>query len=112
MRTYHSGAKDMAPVMLFDIEADPHLINDLTDARPEVVNEGLALLERWTTEMMATSEQAVDPLWTVMSEGGPFHTRDEWQPYVERLRKAGRNDAADWLEATNGGYRVGLDGAP
>ncbi len=112
MRTYHSGAKDMKPIMLFDIDADPYLTNDLTEARPELVNEGLALLERWTTEMMATSEQTVDPLWTVMSEGGPFHTRDEWQPYVHRLREAGRSEAADWLEATKGGYRVGLDPTP
>lgn len=99
--------KDFRPYMLFNVEEDPHEQNDLAEDRPDVVNEGLAFLERWHADMMATSESTVDPLWTVMSQGGPYHTRDAVENYVERLRESGREKAADWLERTDGGFLVG-----
>jgi hypothetical protein len=84
---------------LFNVADDPHELNDLADSRPEVVHEGLARLERWTTEMMRTSEYVEDPLWTVMSEGGPYHTRDRLARYAQRLRQTGRDKHAQFLEA-------------
>ncbi len=107
LRTYHSGMKDFEPFMLFNVEDDPHELHDLAEERPEVVNEGLATLERWYADMMATSTSTTDPLWTVMSQGGPFHTRNAVEQYVERLRASGRAEAADWLEKTDGGRLVG-----
>jgi choline-sulfatase len=99
MRTYHDGLKDLKPLMLFDLAEDPHELNDLAAARPEIVKEGLVLLERWGAEMMATSAQAADPLWTVMREGGPYHTRGFLDSYCARLRATGRARHAEALEA-------------
>ena len=99
IRTYHDGLKDYPPVMLFDVERDPHEQVNLADARPEVVNEGLACLERWQAEMMATSDSDVDPLWTVMREGGPFHTRGWLEEYCRRLETSGRARHAATLRA-------------
>jgi len=45
MRTYHDGFKDFPPIMLFDIERDPHLLNNLAERKPEVTNEALAKLD-------------------------------------------------------------------
>jgi hypothetical protein len=40
-----------------------------------------------------------DPLWTVMAEGGPAHTRGALPAYLERLRADGRGALADALAA-------------
>jgi choline-sulfatase len=104
VRTYHTGMKDFPPVMVFNVEDDPHELNNMAEERPDIVNEGLALLERWHGEMMRTSISHVDPLVTVLHEGGPFHTRDAVETYCKRLRETGRERHAEWLEKTNGGY--------
>jgi len=102
IRTYHTGLKPYPPVMLFDVDSDPHELDDLTDRRPEVVHEGLALLERWHTEQMAVSASPVDPLQNVLREGGPFHTRNMLGRYCQRLRETGRGHHAETLEAMYG----------
>jgi len=102
LRTYHDGLKDLAPVLLFDVEADPHLTRDLSNARPELANDGLARLHEWTAQMMMTSESQVDPLWTVIREGGPYHTRGRLRTYCERLRATGRAHHAEALMARHG----------
>lgn len=102
MRTYHDGLKDLKPMMLFNLDEDPHETNDLADENDAVVNEGLALLERWTTKQMATADSDVDPLWTVMREGGPYHTRDDLATYCAHLRATGRAHHAETLEARHG----------
>ena len=107
IRTYHTGMKDFPPVMLFNLEDDPHETRDLAEEKPDVVDRGLALLERWQADMMATSESRIDPLWTTMDEGGPYHTRGQLEPYCRRLRETGRAQHAEWLEQTDGGYLVG-----
>ena len=98
LRTYHDGLKDFPEVMLFNIDEDPHELENLAAALPNVVNEGLALLERWTSDMMAGSDHAEDPLWRVIREGGPLHTRDCLNSYCARLRASGRGTRADALE--------------
>ncbi|MBS3762523.1 MAG: sulfatase [Planctomycetes bacterium] len=103
LRTYHDGLKDLQAKMLFNVAEDPHLIQDLTDKRPEIVNEGMARLEQWKADMMATSESAVDPMWNVIREGGPFHTRGRLEPYCQRLRETDRGHHADVLEARHAG---------
>ena len=99
IRTYHDGLKDYPPVMLFNLEEDPHERLDLADQRPEVVNQGIALLETWHGDMMATSDSHIDPLWAVMQEGGPFHTRGYLRAYCQRLRDSGRGHHAKALMA-------------
>ncbi|MCD6416952.1 MAG: sulfatase-like hydrolase/transferase [Planctomycetes bacterium] len=104
MRTYHTGMKKLAPVMVFNVEEDPHELHDLADERPQIANEGLAILDRWHADMMNSSTSQVDPLWNVMKEGGPYHTRDAARRYAERLRATGRDEHARWIEERNGGY--------
>ncbi len=99
VRTYHDGLKDFPPLMLFDVEADPHELVNLAPQHPEVVNQALALLDAWQAEMMAGSDRAEDPLWTVVREGGPFHTRGMLQEYCRRLRETGRAHHAEALLA-------------
>ena len=99
IRTYHTGLKPYPPVMLFNVADDPHELNDLAEARPEVVNEGLAFLERWHAEQMATSPHNIDPLQIILREGGPHHTRYDVEKYCQRLRETGREQYCDTLLA-------------
>jgi choline-sulfatase len=99
LRTYHDGHKMLDPVMLFDLTDDPREEHNLAESRPELVQQALALLEDWYQHMMATSRYNVDPLMTVMREGGPFHTRGELPAYLERLRATGRAHHAQRLAA-------------
>jgi choline-sulfatase len=55
LRTYHDGYKELEPVMLFDLEADPHEERDLAAERPDVVDRAMSLLAGWQHEMMLTS---------------------------------------------------------
>ena len=98
IRTYHTGQKDLPARMLFNVAEDPHELCDLTDQKPELADHGQALIEQWTAEMMATSESQIDPMWTVMREGGPLHCRHIGSRYIEHLRNTGRGNHADFLD--------------
>ncbi|MCF7855472.1 MAG: sulfatase-like hydrolase/transferase [Candidatus Pacebacteria bacterium] len=101
IRTYHSGLHNWPDVMLFDVENDPHELTNLASERPELVHQGLAKLESWVTDEMRRSTEAVDPLWAVMREGGPFHANfgsPSYATYSQRLRDTGREQYADDLE--------------
>ena len=99
IRTYHDGLKDFPRLMLFNLERDPHELVNLADERPGIVNQGLALLDAWQAEMMISSNSNVDPLWTVMREGGPFHSRGWLNDYCQRLRDSGRAALAERVMA-------------
>lgn len=47
---------------------------------------------------MLKSPYAVDPMWTVMRENGPYHTWNELPGYIERLKKTGRAEGAQRLQ--------------
>ena len=111
LRTYDPGLKPYPPLLLFDLAADPHETVDLAAARSDVVDHGLALLETWHTAQMATSSSGVDPMWTVLREGGPFHTRGQRAKYCERLRATGRGEHAERLERAAAAAAVGHGGA-
>jgi choline-sulfatase len=98
IRTYHAGLKDFPDLMLFDLDKDPHETTDVAAERPDAVGQGIQLLEAWVADQLVTSDYPTDPMWHVIHEGGPFHTRGQFAPYLKRLRKAGRHDAADRLE--------------
>jgi arylsulfatase A-like enzyme len=98
LRTYHSGLKQLDPVMLFNIKSDPHEQNNLAGELPEVVNRAMKYLEEWEKQMAATSNGHPDPMQTVLSEGGPFHARGYLSTYLTRLRETGRAHHADALE--------------
>ncbi len=99
LRTYHDGHKMLEPLMLFDLDADPHEQHDLSTERPEVLHKAMALLADWQHERVLRSTHDVDPMRTVLREGGPFHTRGELPAYVQRLRETGRGHHADLLAA-------------
>lgn len=90
IRTYHDGYHLFPKEMLFNMAVDPHEEHDLAAQRPELCREGAARLLEWHDAMMAGSTTNVDPLWTVMREGGPFHARGRLAGYCEYLEKTGR----------------------
>lgn len=108
MRTYHCGYHLFSEEMLYDVEQDPYLQNDLAASHPEICQlAGYRLLE-WQDKMLAgmPNNQAVDPMRTVLSEGGPTHARGDHLPgYLARLRATGRAHHADGLERRYGRRR-------
>jgi arylsulfatase A-like enzyme len=97
LRTYHDGYKQLEPVMLFDLAQDPHEQHDLAAEQPEIVDRAMGMLAEWHHRMAATSLHDVDPMMTVLREGGAFHTRGMLPRYLERLRATGRAHHADTL---------------
>ncbi|MBD3193645.1 MAG: sulfatase-like hydrolase/transferase, partial [Candidatus Lokiarchaeota archaeon] len=90
IKTYHTGMKDYPEYMLYDLEKDFHMQHNLVDAKPDILNEGMKLLDLWYKKMMSSSNFQNDPMWTVIQEGGPFHTRGMLKKYIRRLKKTGR----------------------
>ncbi|MDO3409920.1 sulfatase [Saccharibacillus sp. CPCC 101409] len=99
MRTYHDGYHLFDRDMLFDLEADPYEQRNIASSHPELCREGMYLLAEWHDDMMKSMPYPcdTDPLWTVMSEGGPYHARGHLPRYIERLKATGRAEAAEEL---------------
>ncbi|MCI3921608.1 sulfatase-like hydrolase/transferase [Paenibacillus sp. TRM 82003] len=93
IRTYHDGFHLFDKEMLFNLAEDPHEDRNVAAERRDVCKEAVYLLNEWHDEMMATLDDDVDPLWTVMREGGPYHARGRLKDYAVRLRETGRADA-------------------
>ncbi|MEM1011750.1 MAG: sulfatase [Planctomycetota bacterium] len=115
MRTYHDGLHPFDKHTLFNLTDDPHEQHDVADQHPELLREATWRLLNWHDEAMASvvrdCSDVVDPLYTVLSQGGPFHCKIDGssnQPrggvdaYVQRLRDTDRNEAADAVEARYG----------
>ena len=97
LRTYHDGHHLFPQEMLYDVERDPHEQSDLAALRPEVCCQAVSRLSEWHDAMMQSMPYDTDPLWTVMREGGPLHTRGQLAGYLPRLRATGRAEAAEEL---------------
>jgi arylsulfatase A-like enzyme len=97
IRSYHDGFHNFPDIMLFDLEKDPHEQHDLASDQPILVNEGMKYLTDWQSHMMRSATHARDPLWHVLMEGGPLHTRDNVSTYIRRLIRTGREDQAKIL---------------
>lgn len=102
IRSYHDGYHGFPDVMLFNLKDDPHEQHDLAAARPDLVTKALAVLDDWLADAMRTATHPVDPMWTVLAEGGPYHTRGYLPAYLERLRATGRAVHADALSRRHG----------
>ncbi|MDP9137198.1 MAG: sulfatase [Pseudomonadota bacterium] len=100
--TYHDGYKNFRPLMLFDLVDDPHEQTDIADRRPDLTARATELLTSWLQEAMRRSEHDVDPLMTVMREGGPFHCRGALPAYLARLESTGRRHHAVTLRNRHG----------
>jgi choline-sulfatase len=101
IRTYHDGFHGLPPLMLFNLAADPHEQRDLAAAEPHTVGRALAMLEAWHADAMRRSAGGVDPLWTTLKEGGPWHIRGHLDSYLERLKATGRDE---WVERIRAGH--------
>ena len=113
VRTWHDGFHLFPREMLFDLAHDPHEQNDIAARFPDLVREGAWRLARWhdaqMLRMAKNSVDVVDPLWTVIREGGPLHARrvhpgnpggpEGLRRYIERLDATGRSDGAAALRA-------------
>jgi choline-sulfatase len=97
MRTYHDGFHLFPDEMLYDIRNDPYEQLNRAQFSPEVCTQARSMLEAWHAQMMKTMPYDVDPLWTVMREGGPQHARGMLKSYCERLEATGRGDAVPEL---------------
>ncbi len=97
IRTYHDGLKDFPELMAFDLAKDPHETTNLAEECPLIVGKGIQLLEAWVSDQLVTSDYPTDPMWHVIHEGGPFHTRGQLATYLEYLRQTDRHEAADRL---------------
>ena len=100
LRTYHDGYRLFPKEMLYNVENDPYLQIDVASEKPEIILETRARLQAWTDEMYAAlpAGYTVDPMQTVLAEGGPFHTRGHLSQYLKRLRATGRGQHAEALE--------------
>lgn len=99
IRTYHDGYKLYDDVMLFDLVNDPHEQHNLATEQPATAHAGLAHLADWHAELVRTSPSNVDPMMTVLREGGPLHARGRLPDYLPHLRQTGRAAQADQLAA-------------
>jgi choline-sulfatase len=90
MRTYHDGYHLFDEEMLFDLKEDPHEQFNLAAENKSVCREAVYLLNEWHDSMMKSMDYDIDPLWTVIKEGGPFHAKGRLKPYLERLKQTGR----------------------
>jgi choline-sulfatase len=89
--------------MLFNIVEDPHETTDLAAQRPDICAQGAHIMLTWHEDMMLQMPDAVDPLWTVMREGGPLHSRGHLSKYLERLEQTGRGQYVEPLKQRHPG---------
>lgn len=102
MRTYHDGYHLFDREMLYNVREDPHEQHDVKDQHPELCAKGAKIILDWHDEQMMKSDSQIDPMWTVMKEGGPFHTKGNLDEYLKRLDETGRTEGADRLRKEYG----------
>ncbi|HET59823.1 MAG TPA: sulfatase [Chloroflexi bacterium] len=98
LRTYHDGHKDFDDVMLYCLTDDPHEEHNLAKEKPALVQQAMAYLADWHHEQMVTADSDVDPMVTVLCEGGPYHTRGMLKNYIKVLEDTGRAEHAETLK--------------
>jgi len=117
IRTFHDGFHLFPAEMLYDIEADPHEQHDLAGEHPDVCGEAARRYLEWHAQQMWKMADncidTVDPMWTVVREGGPAHARHRaprggpggpLTDYLPRLERTGRADGAAALRDKYGQY--------
>ncbi|MDF2542329.1 MAG: sulfatase [Herbinix sp.] len=98
IRTYHDGYHLFDKEMLFSLKDDPYEEHNLAASRQDICDKAARILLNWHDEMLLSADHKVDPLWTVIEEGGPFHAKGNLDKYLIRLRNTGRSEGADQLE--------------
>lgn len=100
IRTIHGGYHLFPQEMLFNVKTDPHQQKNIANNHPELCARGAKIVADWVDEMLKKSDYATDPMWTVMKEGGPEHTRGALEAYIERLRGTPREYGIALLRKT------------
>ncbi|MHA2391218.1 MAG: sulfatase-like hydrolase/transferase [Promethearchaeota archaeon] len=90
IKTYHTGLKNFPEIMLYDYEKDFHMIKNIAEEKPEIVAQGLNLLNKWFKDNQEKFPNIEDPMKIVLREGGPFHTREQLHHYLRRLKRSER----------------------
>jgi len=98
IRTYHDFYHLYPREMLFNVRLDPHEQHNLAPQRPDLCAQAVHRYLDWHDTMMASMREATDPLWTVLREGGPFHSRGFLPDYCRRLEETGRDWAVPELK--------------
>jgi arylsulfatase A-like enzyme len=97
-RTYHDGYHLFPDEMLYDLENDPHERVNLASTCADTCHAAVYKLNEWHDHMMQSMPYEVDPLWTVMREGGPLHARGHLRAYSEFLKATGREHLVPLLK--------------
>lgn len=97
IRTYHDGYHLFDKEMLYNIKDDKYEQNDVKEQYPDICAKGAKYILDWHDEMMLQSNSEIDPMLTVLKEGGPFHARGHLSGYIERLNATGRSEGAELL---------------
>ncbi|MGL1891305.1 MAG: sulfatase [Spirochaetaceae bacterium] len=98
IRTIHDGYHLFDREMLFNLNEDPYEQNNVRDDNQEICAKGAKLILDWQEEQMKKDPSNRDPMWTVMNEGGPMHTKTDLRSYIKRLKETGRDEGARTLE--------------
>lgn len=98
MKTYHNGHHWYEKEMLFSLDTDPYEQNNIIERYPEIHNKACKLLLDWIDEQRIKNPNLEDPLWTVLSENGPYHTRNAYSNYINRLMTTNREHLIPFLE--------------
>ncbi len=99
IRTYHDGYHLFPKEMLFNIKEDFYEQHNLALKNPELCDRACRYLTEWQHDMLMTADSNVDPMWTVIKEGGPHHAKGHLPDYCIRLENTGRADGAKELRA-------------
>ena len=97
IRTYHEGLYHFDDVTLYDMENDPHQLDNVADQYPDIVRLMDHRLNEWMQEQIRKPNYQGDPMQKVI-QTGPFKylTVPGW---ADRLRRDGYPEAAARLEA-------------
>ncbi len=97
MRTVHDGYHLFDKEMLYNLKDDPYEQVDVKKDNPDQCAKGAKIILDWIDEQMLKDTSNRDPMWTVMDEGGPMHTKTDLEAYAKRLEATNRADGAKKL---------------
>ncbi len=97
IRTYHDGYHLFEKEMLFNLKDDPYEQKNRSSEKAEVCEKAAKIILDWQDDQMMKDPTNRDPMWTVMSEGGPEHSKTNLNAYLLRLEATGRSEGAQIL---------------